>query len=97
LPSPKYQVYGLDETYPEFGSFSFKIVLNPRFYKTGEDFDVILVDSDRRPLVYTLKKWGRKLNVDFHILQGTSDGVAIATILRNSQEVGRLNFWVIKP
>lgn len=97
MPSPRFQVYGLEETYPELGTYNFKIVLHPRYYRSGEDFEVQLVDSDRQPMRYAVKKWGRKLNVEFDITERTSDGVAIATLVRNTQEVGRLNFWIIKP
>jgi hypothetical protein len=97
VASPRYQVYGLDETYPELGYYSFKVVLNSRHYRSGEGFDVDMWDSDRNPLGHGVRKWGRKLNVEFHITPNTSDGVAVARVLRNGQEVGRLTFWVIKP
>lgn len=97
MPSPRFQVYGLEETYPELGRFSFKVVLNSRFYKSGEDFRVDLVDSDRKPMRFEVKRWGRKLNVSFDIDPQTSDGVSVAAISRAGQEVGRLTFWVIKP
>lgn len=97
MPSPRYQVYGLEETYPELGTFLFKIVLNPKFYKSGHDFDVNVFDSDRKPMRFDLKKWGRKLNVAFVIDPQVADGVAFAIISREGQEIGRLSWWVIKP
>lgn len=93
----KFQVYGLDETYPELGQFHFKIVLSPRSCKSGQDFEVKLIDSDRLQMKYSLEKWGRKLNVAFVIDRNVADGVATAIIFRNGSEVGRLTFWVIKP
>ena len=66
-PVPRFQVYGLAQTYPELGEYSFKVVLNPRLYKSGQDFDVCIVDSDRKPVKFELKRWGRKLNVTFVI------------------------------
>jgi len=96
-PAQRYQVYGLDETYPELGKFSFKIVLNPRFFKSGQDFDVQLLDSGRNPMKFKLNKWGRKLNIDFMIDDTVPDGVSTALISKDSMEVGRLMFWVIKP
>ena len=93
----KFQVYGLDEIYPELGSYSFKIVLSPRYYKTGQDFDVCVIDSDRKSVQAELKHWGRKLNVSFLITDQTADGVASVIISRNGQETGRFHFWVIKP
>lgn len=97
MASPRYQVYGLNETYPELGTYSFKVVLSPRYYKSGQEFEVVLVDSDRKPMRYDVKKWGRKLNVSFAIDSNTSDGVAYATLVRRGQEVGRLTWWIIKP
>lgn len=96
-PAPRYQVYGLDETYPELGKYTFKIVLNPRFYKTGEDLDIRIVDSSRVPMSFDVKKWGRKLNVTFAIRPLTADGVSTVFIMKGDTEVGRLGFWVIKP
>jgi hypothetical protein len=96
-PAPRYQVYGLDETYPYLGKFSFKIVLNPRFFKSGQEFDVQLIDSSRRLMNFELKKWGRKLNITFTIDQSVPDGVATAIIDKGDGEIGRLTFWVIKP
>jgi len=96
-PAPRYQVYGLDETYPELGRFSFKIVLNPRFFKSGQDFDVTFTDGARQPVKFVLKKWGRKLNVDFVIDNNVSDGIATVSIINNSNSIGTLTFWVIKP
>jgi len=97
MATAKFQVYGLDETYPELGEFHFKIVLSPRTCKSGQDFDVKLIDSDRLPMRFSLEKWGRKLNVSFVIDRSVADGVATAIITRNANEVGRLTFWVIKP
>jgi hypothetical protein len=96
-PAQRYQVYGLDETYPQLGKFSFKIVLNPKFFKSGQDFDVQLLDSARNAMRFKLQKWGRKLNVDFIIDNNVPDGVSTASISKDNVEVGRLLFWVIKP
>ncbi len=90
-------VYGLDETYPELGEFSFKIVVSPRTYKAGEDFDLSVVDSDRKPMKFQLRRWGRKLNVVFTIDPAVSDGVSTVAVNQNGQEIGRFSFWVIKP
>jgi len=97
MATAKFQVYGLDETYPELGEFVFKIVLSPRTCKTGQDFDVNLIDSDRKPMRFNLNKWGRKLNVSFVIDRTVADGVSTAVITRKGQEIGRLSFWIIKP
>ena len=96
-PQPRFQVYGLDETYPWLGEYTFKLVLNPRFFKTGQDLDVIVQDSDRKPMPRDLKRWGRKLHVTFTITPETADGVAQALVMRDGVEVGRCTWWVIKP
>lgn len=96
MASPRFQVYGLDETYPELGRYSFKVVLSPRHYRSEEEFSVDVVDSDRKPMRYVVRKWGRKLNVEFDITPDTSDGVSVARILKNGTEIGRLTWWVIK-
>ena len=96
-PSPRFQVYGLDETYPELGHFSFKVVLNPKFFKSGMELDVLLLDSDKKSMPFEVKKWGRKLNVEFNITPSVPDGVSTAIISKNGTEVGRLTFWIIKP
>jgi hypothetical protein len=95
--APRFQVYGLDETYPYLGDYSFKVVLNPRFFKTGQELEVRVVDSDRKPMLFETKRWGRKLNITFTINKETADGVSIATVLRDGTEIGRLTWWVIKP
>jgi hypothetical protein len=96
MPPSKFRVYGLDETYPELGEFSFKIVINPRFNKPGIEYDIKMIDSDRKPMKFDLKRWGRKMNVTFTIDSNVSDGVSTVIVSRASQEVGRLTFWVIK-
>ena len=92
----KYQVYGLVEAYTEIGEHSFKVVLNPRCFKSGHDIDVVLVDSDRRCMDFSVKKWGRKLNVVFKITPETPDGVSVASIARDGREIGRFHFWIVK-
>ncbi len=97
MPSPRFAVYGLDETYPELGGFSFKIVISPRTYRSGQEFDVSIMDSDRKPMRFELRRWGRKLNITFAIDRTVSDGVSTVVLSQNGQEIGRLIFWVIKP
>lgn len=93
----KYQVYGLNEVYPELGRYEFKIVMNPKSYKPEHQLDVLLLDSDRKLMNFEVKKWGRKLNVNFHVSPEVSDGVSTAIISRDGTEIGRLSFWIIKP
>jgi hypothetical protein len=94
LPT-KFQVYNLKNNYIGTGKHSFKIVISPRF-KTGQDFSVKLLDSDRNQMIYTVNYWGRKLNVDFDVIDTTPDGLAIAYVSKANEIVGNFVFWVIK-
>ena len=94
LPA-KYQVYGLHENYIDLGKYQFKVVISPRF-KTGQDFSVKLVDADRKPMIFTVGYWGRKLNVDFTVTKDTPDGLSTGFIERSGETIGQFNFWVIK-
>jgi hypothetical protein len=97
MPSPRYQTYGLLETYHELGEYDFKIVLNPRFYKTGHDFRVEMFDSSNNPMKFKFEVWGRKVNVKFIIDKTTSDGVSWVNLIRGDHKLSRMTFWIIKP
>jgi hypothetical protein len=97
LPVQRYQIYGLDETYPELGDYGFKVVLNPRYFKSGHGMAVEMVDSDGKPMPHQFEVWGRKINVKFSITPNVSDGVSTARIVREGQVLGRATLWVIKP
>lgn len=97
MASPKYQVYNLEETYPELGEYSFKIVLNPRYYKSGHGFRATVVDSDQKPMDGSFEIWGRKLNLKFNITPNTADGVAQVNVYKETNLMCQLQFWVIKP
>lgn len=91
----KYQVYGLQENYIDVGKHFIKVVISPRF-KTGQDFKIDIVDSDRNKMSYDVSYWGRKLNIEFEIKKDTPDGLATATVSRSGEKVGLFNFWIIK-
>lgn len=94
----KFQTYGALETYHELGSYKFKIVLNPRFFKVGQGFSVDFIDSEnKRSIYHKCDIWGRKLNVQFLISDVVPDGVASCKITRHGVPVGEVKFWVIKP
>lgn len=97
MPSPRYQVYNMRETYHELGDYQFKVVLNPRFYKTGHDFRVEMFDSSNRPMKHKFEVWGRKINVAFTIDDSVSDGVAYVNVIKGNNQLARLTYWVIKP
>ena len=90
----KFQVYDLKENYIGTGEFKFKIVISPRF-KTGLDFKLLLVDSDKNKMNYSTEHWGRKLNITFHVSKDTPDGLTTATVMRNEEIAGIFNFWII--
>jgi hypothetical protein len=91
----KYQVYGLQENYIGLGDHVFKIVISPRF-KNGQDFKVVLLDSDSKQMQFDVNYWGRKLNVLFKVNKNTPDGLATAQVSRLNEQIGSFNFWVIK-
>jgi len=97
MAQTRHQVYNLLETYHELGQYQFKVVLNPRYYKTGHDFKVEMFDSSNKPMNFKFEIWGRKINVDFVIDDNVSDGVAYANVMKNDNQIARLTWWVIKP
>lgn len=101
-PIEKFVVYNLRETYHELGTYEFKIVLNPRFFKSSHYCDMSLVDSDGRPINFKLERWGRKINCSFDINSRVADGVSHVRLALKSSETsnissGSLSFWIIKP
>jgi hypothetical protein len=100
-PADKYVVYNLRETYHELGEYEFKVVLSPRTFKNSHPSEMVLVDSDGKPIRFELKKWGRKMNCKFFIDQNVADGISVATLNlkddRGTSLTVRLTFWVIKP
>ena len=97
MPSPKYQVYSMRETYHELGEYQFKVVLNSRFYRTGHDFSVEMFDSSNQRMNFKYEIWGRKLNITFVIDKNVSDGVAYVNVMKGNNKIARLSTWVIKP
>lgn len=96
----KYVAYNLREIYHELGEYEFKIVLNPKLFKNSHESEMHLVDSDMKPMRYTVKKWGRKINCQFIIDGNVADGVSQISILlkdvNDDVTPVRLKFWVIK-
>lgn len=97
----KFQVYNLRETYAELGEYEFKVVLNERYFKNSHLSELVVMDSDGKPIAFDLKKWGRKMNCTFLVEENTADGVAVARLsLRDERGdivPGHLTFWIIKP
>lgn len=97
----KFVTYNLQETYYEFGTYLFKIVLHPKIFKSSHDSEVTLVDSDGRPMKLVVNKWGRKLNCSFVVDGTVSDGVSVAKISAKDDKGNvhshRVSFWIVKP
>jgi hypothetical protein len=94
-PPAKYQIYGLLRNYIDLGKHKIKIVISPRF-KTGTDFSVKLIDADRKPMMYDVGYWGRKLNIEFEVGPETPDGVATGAVFKGDEQIGNFTFWIIK-
>jgi hypothetical protein len=95
----KFTVYNLRETYHELGVYEFKVVLNQRFFKNSHDSDMTMVDSDGKPMAFSVKKWGRKMNCTFTIDNNVADGVASIRLFlagKTQDPPVRLTLWVIK-
>jgi riboflavin synthase alpha subunit len=85
------------DIYHEFGQYEFKVVLNPKFYKTGHDFKVEMFDSSNNKMNFKYEVWGRKINITFDVSDKVSDGVSYVDVYRNENKLARLTFWIIKP
>lgn len=94
-------VYNLRATYHELGEYEFKVVLHPDMFKNSHESEITITDSDGRPLPFTVKKWGRKINCVMTIGQNVSDGVAMVRMTLKNESAEPVNrsfsFWVIKP
>lgn len=94
-------VYNIRETYHELGTYEIKIVLSPKHFKNGHLSDIVIVDSDGKPMKHDVQKWGRKINCTFTIDPTVSDGVAairMNLVTAKERKVQKmLTFWIIKP
>lgn len=100
-PVEKFVAYNLRETYHELGEYEFKVVLHPKVFKNSHNSELSIVDSDGKPMKFTVKKWGRKINCTFLVDEAVADGVSVARLMMKDEKgethQGRLSFWVIKP
>jgi hypothetical protein len=99
MASSRYQVYGLERTYPDHGEFFFKVVLSARYFKHSHDINVIMVDSSGHSMGVTASHWGRKININFEIDDKTAEGVAHVYLLRggSAQIIADITLWVVQP
>lgn len=89
----------LREVYAEPGTFTAKMIIDPRVSNDIGSVDVTVSNADGRPMMLDSKRWGTKLTVTFKIDETTPDGVAIIDVLmrKNDQPIReRLQFWVVK-
>ena len=94
------RVVGLRETYYEFGTYEFKIILNPKHFQSCHDCEIFLTDSDRRSIDVEVRRWGRKMVCSFVVGSALPDGVVDLKIVLRGQKRERTvkkMFWVIKP
>jgi hypothetical protein len=90
----------LRDVYAHPGSYSAKMVIDPRESPTIEAVDVDMRNSDGRQMEYTVRRWGTKLTVQFTIDESTPDGISVIDITlcgKNGSKVReRLTFWCVK-
>lgn len=94
-------VYNLRETYHELGVYEFKVVLDPKLYKSSHASEAIMLDSDGNQMSFKLNKWGRKMNFTMKIDERVPDGVSVVRLNLVRDDGTRINqmlsFWIIKP
>lgn len=82
-------------TYHEPGSYSFKVVLNPKRFNNGQDVVILMYDPECRTMPIDVKRWGRKLICSFVIDENVPNGVCVINIRSESMDEN-LHCWVIK-
>lgn len=90
----------LDEVYPHLGSYSAKLLIDPKISAAYETISVTAKNSDGVNFPIDYKRWGTKVNVKFVIDESTPDGVTVIDIILSSDGKvmhERFDFWVIKP
>ena len=97
MSTSKFQIYGLRETYVHLGENNVKVVIHPKYSKVCEEFDIKMLDSDRKDMKFNIERWGRKFNISFMLDNTVSDGIASLLINKNNTEFGKAHFWIIKP
>lgn len=73
----KISIIDLRETYHEMGDYSFKIILNPKHFKSSHESNVCLYSTTHDIMECDVKKWGRKINCSFKIDQFMQNGVCM--------------------
>ena len=90
----------LREVYAEMGDQSIKFIINPSRSPSIDSIDARMTNSDGRPMSFSFKRWGTKLNVFFKIDCDTPDGVSIIDFTMNDRNSGeireRFDLWIIK-
>jgi len=93
-------IFDLRQTYHEMGTYAFKIVLNPKIFKSSHESKIKLIDPDHNEVNLNVEKWGRKINCSFDIDESISNGVCLLEMGFISDKNKKINeclsFWVIK-
>lgn len=88
------------EVYAYRGEQSARLMIDPNESPTIDRVDVRMTNSDGRPMDFSFKRWGTKLNLVFTIDERTPDGIAIIDVFLHGRSIGevreRFDFWVVK-
>jgi hypothetical protein len=88
------------EVYAHPGQQDVKFIIDPRESVGIDHVGVSMSDSDGRPMDFTFKRWGTKLNLSFVIDGSTPDGVSIIDVTLRGRSIGevreRFSLWTIK-
>lgn len=88
----------LRDHYVELGNYTAKFLIDSAVSADVKHVDVVMRNSDGKPMDIEFRRWGTKLTLSFAINDSVPDGIVIIDILmRGSKEIKeRFDFWVIK-
>jgi len=88
------------EVYAYPGEHAVKFIIDPAESPDVESVNVMMTNADGKPMRFSFKRWGTKVNLSFLIDEATPDGVSIIDISLSRPQVGetreRFDFWTIK-
>lgn len=90
----------LQEVYAYPGEQAAKFIIDPSESSRIERVDVRMTNSDGKPMAFSFKRWGTKVNLSFMIDETTPDGVSIIDITLSGKSIGeireRFDCWIVK-
>lgn len=90
----------LRDVYAHPGSYSVKMVIDPRESPSIEDVDVFLRNSDGKQMQYSYRRWGTKLTIQFVVDGETPDGLSVIDVSLSrkggDQVRERFTFWCVQ-